>query len=346
MASVRYINRTLSHDCASKYDLKVIFFLFQIQPAIVESNLTTSLPTFFLQAMDIQEIKNRLHLAAKEGNLFSVKAMIHHSNLCDNNHWWKDELGMTPFHLAAQEGHFEICQFFLQNVKDKNPKDNAQDTPLHIAALRGDHRLFKLISKEVVDINPPNNNLTTPLHLAAQHGHLKICKRILKKISDKEPKDNFGQTPLHFAAEHGHLEICQRILDNVEDKNPSANNGKTPLHLAAQNGHLPVVCLIIENPINMHPKDSEGTTPFHVAVRKGNLHLEICQKIVEKAKENNPDKDGVTPMHLAAKKGCIGIYKLILQNVEEKNPEDNQGKTPIEWAGGHTQILRAYSQFS
>ena len=109
--------------------------------------------------MDIQKMKNQLHLAAKEGNLFSVKAMIHHSNLCDNNHWWKDELGMTPFHLAAQEGHFEICQFFLQNVKDKNPKDNAQDTPLHIAALRGDHRLFKLISKEVVDINPPNINL-------------------------------------------------------------------------------------------------------------------------------------------------------------------------------------------
>jgi ankyrin repeat protein len=81
-------------------------------------------------------------------------------------------------------------------------------------------------------------------------------------------------------------------------------------------------------------------------VRKGKRHLEVCQKIMEKAKENNPDKDGVTPMHLAAQKGCVGIYKLILQNVEEKNPEDNQGKTPIEWAGGHTQILRAYSQFS
>ena len=91
MASVRYINRTLSHDCASKYDLKVIFFLFQIQPAIVESNLTTSLPTFFLQAMDIQKMKNQLHLAAKEGNLLSVKEMIQHSNPCDNNLWCNRE---------------------------------------------------------------------------------------------------------------------------------------------------------------------------------------------------------------------------------------------------------------
>ena len=335
-----------SLDCASKYDLTVIFFLFQIQPVIVESNLITSLPTFFLQAMDIQKMKNQLHLAAKEGNLLSVKEMIQVRNPCDNGCFWKDELGMTPLHLAAQEGHFEICQLFLQNVQNKNPKNNAQDTPLHLAAFRGDHRLFRLISKEVVDINPSNVNLTTPLHLAAQHGHLKICKRILKKISDKEPKDNVGQTPLHFAAEHGHLEICQNILDNVEDKNPSANNGKTPLHVAAQNGHLTVVSLIIENPINLNPKDSEGATPLHVAVRKGNRHLEVCQKIMEKAKENHPDKDGVTPMHLAAQKGCVGIYKLILQNVEEKNPQDNQGKTPVEWAGGHTQILRAYSQFS
>ena len=36
----------------------------------------------------------------------------------------------------------------------------------------------------------------------------------------------------------------------------------------------------------------------------------------------------------------------ILKNVEEKNPKDFRGKTPIDLADGHKNILRIYRQFS
>ena len=31
--------------------------------------------------------------------------------------------GWTPFHMAAEFGHFSVCKFMLQILEDKNPKN-------------------------------------------------------------------------------------------------------------------------------------------------------------------------------------------------------------------------------
>ena len=65
----------------------------------------------------------------------------------------KNNDGYTPFHIAAQFGHEEVCKFIIEDAKDKNPK------------------------------NDKNN--VTPLHLAAQNGHLQVCKLIMDSIHDQ-----------------------------------------------------------------------------------------------------------------------------------------------------------------
>ena len=60
-----------------------------------------------------------------------------------------------------------VCQLIMENIEDKNPKDN---------------------------------NGWTPLHYAASNGHLAICQLIMENIEDKNPKENNGWTPLHSAA--------------------------------------------------------------------------------------------------------------------------------------------------
>ena len=55
----------------------------------------------------------------------------------------------TPFHLAACRGHLEICQLIIENVKDKNPKDNYGCTPLHLAAWTGRLEIVELICRNV-----------------------------------------------------------------------------------------------------------------------------------------------------------------------------------------------------
>ena len=41
-----------------------------------------------------------------------------------------------PFHCAAEFGFLEICEMIMENMEDKNPKNNSWVTPLHEAAQR------------------------------------------------------------------------------------------------------------------------------------------------------------------------------------------------------------------
>ena len=62
-------------------------------------------------------------------------------------------------------------------------------------------------------------------------------------------------------------------------------------------------------------------------------HLELCRLIIENLQDKNPaDEYGETPLHKAAEKGYLELCRLIMENVENKNPEDicDCGVTPLE----------------
>ena len=130
-----------------------------------------------------------------------------------------------------------------ERVSDKNPANEAGYTPLHLAAIQGHLNICKLIieHREVSDKNPSNrHNGRTPLHLAASNGKLEICKLMADNVmSDHE--DVNGNTPLHEAARNGHWEVCKLIARNVGNKNPVNNKGKTPLDLAKDGGNIDIV---------------------------------------------------------------------------------------------------------
>ena len=61
----------------------------------------------------------------------------------------KDNFGFTPLHLAAENGHLELCQLIIENVQDKNPK-NSWDK---ITPLQNDH-FWQLREMESIHANP------------------------------------------------------------------------------------------------------------------------------------------------------------------------------------------------
>ena len=59
----------------------------------------------------------------------------------------------------------------------------------------------------------------------------------------------------------------------------------------------------------------------------------MCKLIIEYIQNKNPeDNDGFTALHLAAQNGHFETCKLILENITDKNPGDNDGFTPLHSA--------------
>ena len=85
-------------------------------------------------------------------------------------------------------------------------------------------------------------------------------------------------------------------------------------------------------------KDQYGLTAFHKAAEIGDLSE--FKLIINNVEDKNPESnDGTTPFHFAASNGHLNLCKLILKNVSNKNPEDGAGITPLHEAAKNGHFL-------
>ena len=138
--------------------------------------------------------------------------------------------------------------------------------------------------------------------------------------------------------------------------------GNTPLHAAARIGHKAAYVLIMDNVIEKNPlsknlvpmkiwekkpnqmkcfvDSTTEYTPLHAAAENG--HFSVCKLIMDNVSEKNPpNNQKCTPLHVSAASGNQSIFQMIIKNIPgDKNPEDGCGYTPlhISAAYGHFEI--------
>ena len=260
---------------------------------------------------------------------------------------WSDCLWPEPGKLIYNEN-----SMYARFVEcDRFPRLLSQWSPLHIAAECNDLILLKHVIERTEAENHQNSrysdNDLSALHLAAQEGFLKACEFIINRSLYKGEKDRHGRTPIDYAAIFGHLDVCRFLLQNI-DHFPMTDL-KIPLLFATHHGHTEVFKLFFEHarnnnlPVNP-PEDSDddSETPLHKAASRGNF--EICKLIVLEIDINQTPRCslGYTPLHDAAANGGMEVFKLIFDNVQDKEPVDNDGCTPLHQAAlfGRLEVCR------
>ena len=201
--------------------------------------------------------------------------------------------GRHLLEYAATYDQLEAYILIADNCQDKNPKDSAGVTPLHHAALKGHYDICQWILN---NIKLPKYNFfgtyfdESPLECAAANGHVAICQLIMHEIKDDAPNDlpNLAyEKALSAAADNGQIEVFQSIIGEIKKMKKFEHlihncHELSALYLAAFDGKLKICRFLIENwDVNYPIEKTRAELIYQVASEKG--HEYICEYLKSNA---------------------------------------------------------------
>ena len=123
-------------------------------------------------------------------------------------------------------------------------------------------------------------------------------------------------------------ELAQKYSHKVSDKRYFSL-----LHTVANAGEIELFQFIVNKIGYKHFSDENvrESTPLQIAASKGNF--DICKFIIDQVDDKNPqNKYGWTPFHYATLNGQFEICQLIFNFIGHKQPKDYNGVTPFHIA--------------
>lgn len=181
-----------------------------------------------------------LHIAARYGCVSVAKKLMEGRGKRTVN--GNDVYERTPLHLAAQQGHDELVEFFLKKG-GKIDSDVHGQTPLHYAALQGSQRSAELIlASKPESLNVTDKNQNTALHMAAKGGHAEILKYLLSKSEQLVSVNERNQNILDIAIEARQEAVAMGIVEHRRWKEvlrSTTHGSHTQIQLLVQ--HMPEV---------------------------------------------------------------------------------------------------------
>lgn len=147
----------------------------------------------------------------------------------------------APLADAAFHGHWQLCEFLIENGADVNEVVAATgETPLHAALCTSDRTVYDLVLRVLLAHGADPNRATKP---GADTGAF---------MRDSRTK---GETPLHRAAAFGTEETIQLLLDAGAKVDAKDMNGDSPLTWASWYGRpTPILTLLCYGPHRIHPE--------------------------------------------------------------------------------------------
>ncbi|XP_068218079.1 transient receptor potential cation channel subfamily A member 1 homolog [Palaemon carinicauda] len=193
----------------------------------------------------------------------------------------KDEKDCTPLNLAIKKESIESALLLLEKGASPVISCNVGMSPLHLAADQGCTRLCEvLLANKDVDVNLENEHGVAPIHLAALHGSLDVIQMLVRKKAKLTAVDKNGRTALHIAASVGSVSIVKFLAKKGVPLKIKDEKGSCALHLAAFKGSLECCKVLIScAKSSSWEKDHSGKLPLDNAFKDSDSIMREADRI-------------------------------------------------------------------
>lgn len=205
---------------------------------------------------DTFPVKVRLLLAARLGDINSVKELLAHSPSLLNMKMEQSEVkqqrvqvvevGFTALHEASMHNRADLMQLLFEYGANSNVRTSHGVTPLHGAVLYHCHETATVLLEHGADTELPHYNGLTALHLAAMKGDIQMVRLLLTYKATVDCRSRYAHTPLHWAAIKDHVEVVRLLLAHEADQNARDATGRTPYDWATTRENTTITALVQE----------------------------------------------------------------------------------------------------
>ncbi|KAI7808558.1 ankyrin repeat domain-containing protein 50 [Triplophysa rosa] len=302
---------------------------------------TVNLMLFWGAAVDGIDGEGRtaLCLAAAKGSVEVVRTLLDRG--LDENH--KDDLGWTPLHAAACEGHKSVCAILTEqsSMARVGELDVEGRSPLILAAQEGHCSTVRLLLDRRSPIDHRAYDGHSALTAAALQGHGDIVELLMRRGADTDVRDAEGRPLLYLLVLEGHLDMAALLIEKggvpLESKDAE---GRTALHVAAWHGDLDGIAMLLKYGADLDAQDLDGRPPLHSVAWRGHVD---AGRLLLRAKGLNVDlackQQGATALGIAAQEGHTEIVAMLLEKGAKPDHVDRYGRSPVKVAGKHGHFL-------
>mmetsp|Transcript_58628 Transcript_58628/g.143368 ORF Transcript_58628/g.143368 Transcript_58628/m.143368 type:complete len:659 (-) Transcript_58628:243-2219(-) len=184
-----------------------------------------------------------LHQVALGASIETVDEMVQDMPSLIN---FRDYDRRTPLHIAASEGHIEICQYLVRKGAMLNRSDRWGGSPLDDSHRHRHTAVCDYLRSVGGRFGSPSQ--ATNFITAAYEGDIDEVRALLEFGSiDINSKDYDKRTALHLASGEGRTDIARLLLLHGADPNTADRWGNRPLDDAKAAQHTDTIKVLEEN---------------------------------------------------------------------------------------------------
>ncbi|GLB33490.1 putative cyclin-dependent protein kinase inhibitor [Lyophyllum shimeji] len=180
-------------------------------PTVCRRLLEANLPPSVLD----RDNYSPLVYATMKGNVECVRVLLDEGKVPAEPTTPLDDL--IPLSLASQSGHVDVVILLLRYGARCLPNSNGE-YPMHLAAREGHDEVCKLLVHLEGWDTPDKYHEWTPLFHAARYGRDRCVQILLEAGARVDATDELGHLAVHYAAWYGHTECLTLLLDAARNK--------------------------------------------------------------------------------------------------------------------------------